>query len=1223
VTFALLHPRKPSLRQPALWAPLLASIVIACGSAATASGASALFPTVLSYPRSDYSYSLAIADVTGDGIGDLAVPNYFAGTVSVLPGLAGGGFGPGVDYATGVGPYFVTFADVTGDGRLDMLVGNLGDTGSPPSFPGSVSVFPGLAGGGFGARSDYGGVGINPTAIAVGDLNGDGRPDLAVCNAGSNLVSVLLALAGGGFGSATSYLATGAPLGQQCLNSIAIGDLNGDGVQDLAVGNCESNVTVLSGLAGGGFAPYVEYDTLGESFGVSIRDMDGDGHQDLVVGSEYIGVGVFRGLPGGTLDTRADYATGMAGPLGGLAIADLNGDGRLDIVTGNVSFTAQDGSVTTLLGLPGGTFGMRTDYKTSGGVLSVAVGDLNGDGKPDIVASDGAGPGITVVPSKASGGFLAPGYYPTGSFHPGLAVSDLTGDSRPDVAVPNASTFPSASVLAGQPGGTLDAGISYGPVRSGRAIAVADMNGDGLKDLVVASNPGVVAVQLGLPGGGYGPNTDYAVAGNPRDLVLADLNGDGFLDVIVSCLTSTNVSVLMGLPGGLLGPKVDYSVGFGSINDIAIGDLNGDGIPDMAALNSSSGLLILPGDGLGGFGPATSYATSGGPRRNLAMADVNSDGRMDVLVLTGASGSPGTVTVYLGLAGGGLAPGTGYSVGIVPNSVAAGDLDGDGLIDLAVGNFGSSTTPGSVTVLLGLPGGGFGPKTAYEAIDPRAVVIGDMDGDGRPDLVLANTVTVVVPAITLNTVGIMLNLGPALAVNHPPAITAPATASATAGSLVQIMASASDPDGLQTVRISSTVTPSASWLLPHGGVVAALPVVTASRSGTPTGPGTYTITWTATDNASPTASASTATVLTVTGSANQPPVVTITAPASGAIFAVGTTVNFAGSFTDNAGDTHTAVWNFDSISVPGTVNETTGAVTAGYTFTTAGVYSVSLTVTDNSGASGTANTVGEFDAMVVIYDPSAGFVTGGGWITSPAGAYAADPTLTGRANFGFVSKYNKGATVPTGETEFQFSAASMDFHSTAFQWLVISGARAQYKGSGTIAGSTDAYDFILTAIDGQVNGGGGVDKVRMKIWNDATNAVVFDNQAGASDSDAPTTALGGGSIVIHASPSKAGEVVAGMSTPTAFALLPNRPNPFNPETSIEYQVPVASRVLLRVFDTAGRLVATLVDGEHAAGSYVTTWNGRTASGTRAASGSYFVLMQSGANTARMRVTLMK
>ena len=153
--------------------------------------------------------------------------------------------------------------------------------------------------------------------------------------------------------------------------------------------------------------------------------------------------------------------------------------------------------------------------------------------------------------------------------------------------------------------------------------------------------------------------------------------------------------------------------------------------------------------------------------------------------------------------------------------------------------------------------------------------------------------------------------------------------------------------------------------------------------------------------------------------------------------------------------------------------------------------------------------------MVVIYDPDGGFVTGGGWINSPAGAYLANPSLTGRASFGFVSKYQHGANVPTGNTEFQFRAASFNFKSTAYDWLVIAGARAQYKGTGTINGSGN-YGFMLTAIDGQINGGGGVDKFRIKICDKNTNAaIVCDNQIGAADGDDPATAIGGGSIVIH------------------------------------------------------------------------------------------------------------
>jgi hypothetical protein len=188
-----------------------------------------------------------------------------------------------------------------------------------------------------------------------------------------------------------------------------------------------------------------------------------------------------------------------------------------------------------------------------------------------------------------------------------------------------------------------------------------------------------------------------------------------------------------------------------------------------------------------------------------------------------------------------------------------------------------------------------------------------------------------------------------------------------------------------------------------------------------------------------------------------------------------------------------------------------GVATASHMFAGAGVYSVTVTVQDADGA--VVSTKFEY---VVIYDPSAGFVTGGGWINSPPGAYVADPSLTGKANFGFVSKYLKGRTVPTGETEFQFHAASFQFNSAVYEWLVVSGALAQYKGSGTISGAGD-FGFLLTATDGQITGGGAVDKFRIKIWNKATGALVYDNAMGSSDdiNSANPQAIGGGSIVIQ------------------------------------------------------------------------------------------------------------
>jgi len=166
-------------------------------------------------------------------------------------------------------------------------------------------------------------------------------------------------------------------------------------------------------------------------------------------------------------------------------------------------------------------------------------------------------------------------------------------------------------------------------------------------------------------------------------------------------------------------------------------------------------------------------------------------------------------------------------------------------------------------------------------------------------------------------------------------------------------------------------------------------------------------------------------------------------------------------------------------------------------------------VTDDDGDTGDA-----LLQYIVVYDPSAGFVTGGGQLASPPGAYVTEPSLSGMATFAFVSKYQKGATVPSGNTHFKFKTAGFEFASAAYQWLVVAGAKAQYKGSGSINGVGN-YAFILSAIDGALPGGGGVDRFRIKIWDTATDAIVYDNQLGDSDSANPTAAIQNGSIVIH------------------------------------------------------------------------------------------------------------
>ncbi|MET3543226.1 hypothetical protein ABID22_003969, partial [Pontibacter aydingkolensis] len=212
-----------------------------------------------------------------------------------------------------------------------------------------------------------------------------------------------------------------------------------------------------------------------------------------------------------------------------------------------------------------------------------------------------------------------------------------------------------------------------------------------------------------------------------------------------------------------------------------------------------------------------------------------------------------------------------------------------------------------------------------------------------------------------------------------------------------------------------------------------------------------------------------------------------------------------------------------------------------------------------------------------IYDPEGGFITGGGWINSPAGALSSNPSITGKANFGFVSKYKKGSSQVDGNTEFQFSAGGINFKSSFHESgsLVIAGAKAMYRGEGTVNGAS-GYKFSITAIDGHWNGGSGPDKFRIKITKNGST--IYDNGLGADENSDASTALGGGSIVIH-------EVKSVGKTSTSSKLITeakpaleeqgtfyNYPNAFSDRTTIAFSLNKEESYSLDVYDVKGALV---------------------------------------------------
>jgi parallel beta-helix repeat protein len=524
-------------------------------------------------------------------------------------------------------------------------------------------------------------------------------------------------------------------------------------------------------------------------------------------------------------------------------------------------------------------------------------------------------------------------------------------------------------------------------------------------------------------------------------------------------------------------------------------------------------ITIYLGNGDGTFTSPRTFRRSS--TYGLDSGDFNTDGNMDFIIASGWG-----PYIYFGKGDGSFQSPIRLLIGS-SKDVCAGDFDNDGDDDLIYG-YSAKFYPGNGDGTFGTPTSlGF---TAYSMADSDINMDGNLDfvyndgsqlhyitgnGDGTFSLVSSTDLPFYPGGIA------SYNLVPQVV---------------DEGDMVWFTGTFIDPGYLDTHT--------ASWDWGDGSTIESGIVTEENEYPDATGVvegshlygdnGVYTIELVITDDDN--GGGSDSTLLTVV---NIAPSVSITSPDSGGLFTVDAPVPFTGSFTDpGIDDTHTAIWTLKYrdlvITFAGVIQQIDGSwsVSGTHMFDTPGIYYITLTVTDDDGGEGIANKINGLSAFIVVYDPDGGFVTGGGWFESPYEAYDLDPYLTGKASFGFVSKYQTGASTPTGETEFHFNAANLYFHSTSYDWLVIGGARAQYKGSGTLIikdkwGGPWATEieckFMLTAIDGQKNGGGGKDKIRLKIWQEGMDwSPIYDNnERWDPDSADPTTEIGAGNIVIH------------------------------------------------------------------------------------------------------------
>jgi hypothetical protein len=709
------------MKRTSVLIPVLAAMLTAlCAPAFAQTCTTPSFTQAAVYPVGADIRSVAVADFDGDGRPDLAVANADSSSVSVLTNVGRGGPGVNNTYTVGTFPLSVAAADFTGDGKPDIITAD--------DSSGTVSLLRNNGTGGFvpGGTLNIGG---GPVDLAVGDFNNNGTLDVAVA-VGSG-VSVLLGNGQGGF-AAPIFLQGGA-------DKIIAADFNNDGKLDLALSG--NSITIRLGDGTGHFA--AASCPIQPGGGLAAGDVNGDGKVDLIVASILAAqIQVRLGDGAGCFGAATNIDVLNAGRPGYVALGDLNKDGKLDIVAG----------ATVLLG--NGTGGFGAPFAYGMGSLgadpgaNTVIADFDGDTNLDIASASTGSAGILF--GDGAGGFrLAAGPAGRGAF--GLARADLNGDSKLDLVVMSNGNF---VVMLGDGTGKFSA-PSIVPVPSSSSFAgpvIADFNSDTKLDVAVLdathNGPGGlprfhVLVGDGLGGFGSAISTSFD-ASEPFSLAGGDLNGDGKTDLVTVNRGGGNnnegtISVGLGDGAGHFTMQPNPSVRTAANPaEVGFADFNSDGKMDLA-VPSGFGFGILLGNGAGGFAPRTEITTANAT--SIRTADFNGDGKADLAMVP--EDGTGKLSIVFGDGMGGFSAPSQFSVGASPSDLAVADFNGDGKPDLAVAISRQEAFPSplrsNIAVLFGDGLGGFGPASTIPAERSASrIVVGDLNGDTRPDIITAN-----------------------------------------------------------------------------------------------------------------------------------------------------------------------------------------------------------------------------------------------------------------------------------------------------------------------------------------------------------------------------------------------------------------------------------------------------------------------------------------------------
>jgi hypothetical protein len=608
-------------------------------------------------------------------------------------------------------------------------------------------------------------VGDAPYSVAMADFNGDGKLDLAVGNQ-FYYVSILMGYGDGTFGPPVNY-----NLGDETeARSIVVGDFNGDGHPDLAVGILDG-IQVLINKGDGTFYPPVLYGVGGfpcQPASIAIGDFNRDHKLDLVAATVYCGVAVLQGNGDGTFQTFKAHNAGTH--VVGVAAGDLNNDGKLDLAVADQEGTdGEVGELNILIGNGDGSFKAPVSYKAGATAEAVVLGDFNHDGHLDVAVANFISirqnnpdtNSIDVFIGKGDGRFGKPKSYPVGSYPVGgLAVADINGDGKPDLVVGNLFDN-DVSVLLGTGQGTFRPEVVFQVGNGPRHLAVGDLRSTGQMDIVTADSiDGDVTVLLNPGTAGLDTAFVYHAAKNAWILSPGDFTSHGRTDLAVVGTNSGSeleVAVLPSMSNGRFGRKLSTYLKTGKLTlasrlSAVAGDFNHDGNLDLAlshrvAENSAQVVTILLGKGDGRFtiGKSYSFGVYYSAYPGIVTGDFNGDGILDLATIGVTSSGESDVFVMFGNGDGTFQSPTTYSSGAeggeYVDAIAAADFNNDGVLDLVVANSESSySSDANVSLLIGNKDGTFQSPVAFTANGALPTIIaGDFNHDGNEDVAIAGT----------------------------------------------------------------------------------------------------------------------------------------------------------------------------------------------------------------------------------------------------------------------------------------------------------------------------------------------------------------------------------------------------------------------------------------------------------------------------------------------------